>query len=178
MIEKRRYVRTSTVFPVEIEILPQAGEKGSVFLLQAFTRDVSAGGMCLEVKVFRHEIESQLSVPNPPALALTIDPPHSAYPIKAMAKIAWMKRRDDPAPLRYLIGVNYTAIDERDRARLIGYAHRLKWMPRLAALSGFILISLLAALFVHDQKLISENQSITKRLSSCIEKISDVSAGS
>ena len=178
MIEKRRYVRTNTVFPVEVEILPQAGEKGSVFLLQAFTRDVSAGGMCLEVKVFRHEIESQLSGPNPPALALTIDPPRSIYPIKAMAKIAWMKRRDDPAPLRYFIGVNYTAIDEKDRARIIGYAHRLKWVPRLTMFAGLLLISLLVVLFIHDQKLVSENQSIIKQLSNCVEKISDVSAGS
>ena len=174
MTDKRQYVRMKTVFPVEIEIFQATGEKESVHLLQAFTRDISPGGMCLELKVFRQEIERQLLTPNV-QLALTINPSFSKHPIKAIAKIAWMKRQEDPPPLRYLIGVSYTEIDEKKKAQIIRHAKYLLWLPRILSFVGLCLISSLVILFFRDQKLIIENRAIVQQLVETAEKESAIS---
>ena len=101
-----------TVFPVELEFPQASGEKTPSHLLQAFTRDVSAGGMSLELKVLAEEIEKKLFVPNA-QLSLTINPTFSKRPVQAVAKIVWIQRQEAPLPFCYRLGVVYTQIDEK-----------------------------------------------------------------
>ena len=175
MTEKRQYVRMDTVFPVELEVLQATGEKGPGSLLQAFTRDVSAGGMCLELKVFAEDIEQKLSIPHS-QLGLTINSTFAKRPVEAVAKIVWIQKQEAPLPSRYLIGVVYTQIDEKARARLIRYAKRQLWIPRLTAGAGVLLITLVALFFIQSQRLISENKAIVQRFHESAEKESGISS--
>ena len=84
MKELRQYVRMNTIFPVEVEI--------SSHFLQGFTRDISAGGMCLEIKSFAKETE-ELFLASNTNLALTINTTFAKKPIKAIARIAWLKKQ-------------------------------------------------------------------------------------
>ncbi|MBI3316286.1 MAG: PilZ domain-containing protein [Candidatus Omnitrophica bacterium] len=162
-IEKRQYVRMNTVFPVEVEILDEAGRKCSSGLLQAFTRDVSAGGMRLELKSFDKATEKFLESPNL-SFDLTINTPFSRNPIQARSKVAWLKKRENPLPVRYFIGVAYTQIDPAAQKRLIQYARQLLWIPRLVLGAGVVLLVALALLFWHDQELVRQNKLLVSQL--------------
>ncbi len=157
----------NTVFPVEIE-LPGT-------LLQAFTRDVSAGGMCLELKSFGKRTEEQLQIPDL-NLQLTINPVFSNHPVNAVAKIVWLKKEVRGSAPVYLIGVQYTQIDAKAQRRLIRYAKRLRWIPRLAAAAGLALLTVSLVLFGHGQRLIQENKVLVRQLVESAEKKSAVSS--
>lgn len=154
----------STVFPVEFEILAGNGDKSSARLFQGFTRDVSAGGMCIEFKSFGKETEKKLHSPGI-FLGLTINPTFSKHPIKAQAKIVWLKkegsagesREHPPHQTKYLIGVAYESIPRSAQKRLITHARRMRWLPRLASALGLALFLSLGALWLQNQSLVSEN---------------------
>ncbi len=154
----------NTVFPVELEeVLKPSGEKIPSRMLQAFTRDVSEGGMCLELKSFGAEAEKLFSVPDA-QLDLTINPAFSRHPIKAIAQIVWFKKQEDIAPPRYLIGVQYIQIDPVNRRRLIGYAQRLIWIPRITLAAVLVMGAVILALFLREQGLVRQNRALVKQL--------------
>ncbi len=175
MLEKRHYVRMPTVFPVELEISKRSGEKYSPHLLQAFTRDISAGGMCLELKSFGKETEKLLSVSDT-HLALTINTTFAKNPIRAIAKIVWLSKQEAILPVRYLIGVSYTQIDPKAKRRILKHAKRLLWVPRLTAAAGIFAIVLLTGFFFHNQSLISENKILVRQLVESASAKSDITA--
>ncbi len=152
----------NTVFPVEISRFRESGQDPAPPLLQGFTRDISAGGMCIEVKSAGLEVEDLIAAPGA-YLSLAIDPPFSKHPILAVARVAWLRKQSQTLPARYLIGVAYTQIDEKAKRRLFKYAKRLVWVPRLTAVAGLVMIALLAGLFVNNQKLILENKTLVNR---------------
>jgi len=172
---KRHYVRMNTVFPVEFQILNENGEKAVSSLMQGFTRDVSPAGLCIEFKSITLETEKELLIPSG-CLALTINPPFSRHPIKAISRIVWLKKEDDLLPARYLIGVAYTEIDAKARNRIIKYARRLQWIPRLAAAAGLVMLVIIAGLFVHNQELLEQNRHLVNQLVDSAGKKSDIAA--
>lgn len=156
----------TTVFPVELLVQER--------LFQAFTRDVSAGGMRLEIKVFDRHFEQSLERTDI-RLGLTINPTFSRQPIKATARVAWMQKKDGPIP-RVLIGVAYTDIEEIARRRLIRHAQWLLWLPRAVWTAGVALVACLAALTVHDRMLVLENQKLVAQIVDSASKKSDVTS--
>ncbi len=171
MSKQRQYVRMNTVFPVEVGIY-ESGEARASGLLQGFTRDISAGGMCIELKSFGKEEEKYLQ---PDAsLELTINTTFAKNPIRAAARIAWLQK-DGPtgAPL-YRLGVAYTRIDAKAQRRILKHAHRRLWAPRLAGAFLFILLALLIGSFLHARQLYSENRRLVDRLTESASKKSDV----
>ena len=67
-IDKRKYIRVKTVFPVEFRI--EAEKDAS--LQQGFTRNVSEGGICLEVNELRKDFIEKL-IPAKTSLQLFIN---------------------------------------------------------------------------------------------------------
>lgn len=163
----------NTVFPVELSTDPGDLSKNPD-LIQAFTRDVSAGGMCLEVRVFDKNFERAVEKPGA-EFGLTINPTFSRTPIKATARVAWV-RKSELAFSRYLIGISYTRIDERSRARLIGHARWLIWLPRVVGSVGFIMAALLVVLYLHDQALVRENRQLVQQIVESASKKSDIAS--
>ena len=165
----------NTVFPVEFQVSPGDGEKSAVGLLQGFTRDVSAGGMCIEFKTFGKNAEKAVAFSGSRLLELTINPTFSLHPIRASARIVWLKKDESSHAPRYLIGVTYEQIDPTAQKRLIGHARRSIWAPRAALAAGFVLTVLLAGVFWHDQQMINENRALIRQLVQGAEKKSQVS---
>jgi hypothetical protein len=174
MIERRQYVRMNTVFPVEIELSEDTtGEKGVAGLLQAFTRDVSAGGMCLELKSFDKHVEKRI-LPDI-SVDLTINTTFAAHPIRAQAKIVWLRREVGPLfRPHYRIGIQYTEIDDKARRRIIKHARRLIWIPRAALVATLFISILLGGLFWHNQQLLAQNVQLVNELVSGAERRSSV----
>lgn len=165
----------NTVFPVELEKFRENDKDPASSLLQGFTRDISAGGMCIEVKSADPQIEILVGTPHT-RLSLTIDPPFTRNPIQAVASIAWVRRQGELLPARYLIGVSYTQIDEKAKRRLFKYARRLIWIPRLTAAAGLLMLLVIGGLFIHNQKLILENKGLVNRMVEGAERKSDVAS--
>ncbi len=163
----------NTVFPVELCVQEEPSLKGQD-LTQAFTRDVSAGGMCLEVRVFGKNFERAMEKPGA-ELGLTINPTFSRAPIKAIARVAWLRKSELAAP-RYLIGITYTQIDDRAKSRLIGHARWLVWLPRLVWTAGSVMAALLIGLYIHDQTLIRENKELVSQIVESASKKSDIAS--
>lgn len=158
MQEKRQYVRMKTVFPVEFRWLePNASQPTS--WIQGFTNNVSAGGLCIEFKIF-DEASQLKSHEATKDLEIVIHPPFTKKPIVARAKLVWTKQFPDPEDPHYQIGVQYTDIQDAARSRLIGYAKRLWLGPRLMALSALAVFALTVGLFIHNQKLLAENRAL------------------
>ncbi len=164
----------NTVFPVEVRVFREAGDGSKSRLLQGFTRDVSAGGMCVELKSFGKETEKLFQ--REARLDLTINPTFSAHPIRAAARIAWLQRQEEPHPPRYLIGIAYTEIDERAKRRIFSYAQRLRWLPRFAALAALGLFALLAGQVWHNQSLVAENRRLVNEVVESATKKSGIAS--
>ncbi len=164
-----------TVFPVEFMVINDQGEEQSKYLLQGFTRDVSASGLCIELKSFGKRTENELSDPQG-LLKISIESPFSRHPIKAVGRIAWMRKSIDLDPPRYLIGVVYTDIDAKARTRIIRYARRLLWVPRAAIAVGFLMVAAIGGLVVHDQALLQQNRELVSQMLMDAEKKSDVAS--
>ena len=162
----------STVFPVEFEIYRDTGEKSSLLLFQSFTRDVSAGGMCVECKSFGKETEKRLLAPNT-FLKLFINPAFASCPIEAVGRIVWIRKKEENSSI-YLIGVAYTQIDNVSRSRLIRHARWLFWLPRALGVVGTVMACLLIVLLVHSQALVRENKKLVNQLIAGAEKKSSV----
>ncbi|HXV19172.1 MAG TPA: PilZ domain-containing protein [Candidatus Omnitrophota bacterium] len=173
MIEKRQYVRMNTVFPVEFEIVGENGNERLPHAVQGFTRDVSAGGMCIEFKSFGKDGE-KLTFHQETYLALVINPTFSRHPIRANARVAWLRKEDSHHHPKYLIGVAYTQIEEKARQRLIRYAKRLIWIPRITAAVLAIALLFSIGLFYRNQELQSRNKALVQQLVDNAERKSSV----
>ncbi len=175
MQNKRQYVRMKTVFPVEFTVLGEEREERARHLLQGFTRDVSAVGICIELKSFGKQTEKDLGVPKA-ALELCINPPFTREPIRASGHIVWLRKVEDSAPPRYFIGVAYTRIDARARRRIVGYARRLIWLPRAGVALGLAALLTLTGLFLNEKQLNYQNKKIVNLLIQNAERKSDIAS--
>ncbi len=127
-IERRRYIRLSTVFPVEFEVISLDDKEVFCEFHQAFTRDVSEGGMCLEINNLKDDLAEKLNRKSA-KLRLQINMPFSSKPIEAVAEAAWIKKIKEHHPNKYLAGVYYEKIAEKDRRGIVGHARFLTLRP-------------------------------------------------
>jgi exo-beta-1,3-glucanase (GH17 family) len=138
-IERRKFIRLSTVFPVSYQIIASKDRKELAEVNQAFTRDVSQGGMCLEVTNLKDELARKLEK-GEAKLSLVIEVPFSTKPIGAFGKVAWIQKIKESYPNKYLLGIAYELISEKERKKIVGYARALIWRPRLIAIAFLTLV--------------------------------------
>lgn len=142
-IERRRYIRLTTVFPIEFEIVSLDGREILSEFHQSFTRDVSEGGMCLEINNLKDELAGRLN--NKTAkMRLQINVPFSAKPILAEADAAWTKKIKEDHPNKFLIGVSYRQIADRDKRRIVNFA-RFVWFRQKAIVATVAILAVAIA---------------------------------
>jgi hypothetical protein len=137
-IERRRYIRLNTVFPVELEVISLDDKEIYCEFQQAFTRDVSEGGMCLEVNNLKDELAEKLNKKSA-KLRLQINMPFSVRPIDAIAEAAWIKKIREHRPNKYFIGVYYEKISEKERKSIVNHARFLMLRPFFVAAAILLL---------------------------------------
>lgn len=132
--ERRKYVRLDTVFPVEYRLFSKIDNRELLELKQGFTRNVSEGGVCLEITQLKEGSFALLTDKNN-YFELFINTPHKKEPIKAKAEIRWQKIIKQDFPSKYLLGLEYTDIEDSTRKQIIQYAKSRIRRPKLIALS-------------------------------------------
>ncbi|MCX5665681.1 MAG: PilZ domain-containing protein [Candidatus Omnitrophica bacterium] len=168
--ERRKYIRLNSVFPVEI-YLPGTPADGKPQTIQAFTRDISLGGLCLSVNNPDKSLTSM--VHDGGTFDVTINMLLSHRPIEAKVRAIWHDLKEIGRPTQLLIGVSDEKIDANDKNRIFSVANRMKWLPRAAVLSIMLLLSLLAASQYQRSALVKANQEFVERFHN-IQETSDI----
>lgn len=172
--EKRVYVRLKSVFPVEFQFIPKEYNSHlSSEFRQGFTRNLSEGGMCLEVNNLREDFVEAL-ISKKVYLALNINIPLSLNPVKATADYAWIKKVKESYPNKYLIGISYRTIDKQEQIKIIRHARRLYWVPRIVTLLIVLLAVAVAMTLFQGIGLQRENRILVTRLVSILEKKAEI----
>lgn len=167
-IEHRKYVRVSSVFPVEFYLITGIEEvKQTYDIIQGFTRDVGLGGLCIEVNNLKDEIVRNVKS-DAVKLGLTLHIPLREH-TNAIARVVWIKCVKEDYPNRYLIGVSYEEIQDEARRRIIRYARSTRIIPGVAV--GLIVVLLLAAsgLFIYNQTERRKSEEMAKALLSALQ---------
>ncbi len=120
--ERRAYVRLESSLPVKFKIFTE--QKGKTFT--ATTKNISRGGLCLEIRQDTQELLKNLSSTEPKIsinLDTLIPPPNTA----ASAKSAWISSRVDWArkptaknPVM-MIGLEFEGVTDDARKRIHDY---------------------------------------------------------
>ncbi len=160
--KRRKYIRLSTVFPVQFRLVSLDGKVYLSEYLQGFTNDISRGGICLSINILKPELFKLLEA-KAAKIDLEIELPFYKEPLLAQANAAWIKNLSGQ-PERYLIGLDYEQINWSRNRGLILYA----WMKKLFAPAVFLVIILLAAGIVINGwinlRLVRGNKALVERL--------------
>ena len=106
MDEKRRYPRAETNLPISYKNLRNVGDAP----VSSMTRDISEGGARFKTSEF---------ISLACRLVLEISIPTSPKPVKAISKVAWIKKL--PAGDNYEIGNHFLEITKEDKSRIMEY---------------------------------------------------------
>jgi len=165
--ERRKYVRLDSVFPVQFQLLGLDGKSLLSDWVQGFTSDISKGGICLEVNNLKPDLVP-LVKNHQVKLSLAIEIPIARHPVKAQAKIAWVKDIPDQ-PNRYLIGLSYENIDAAQSSRILRYALTKKFFAPVA-LTLIIVFGIGLGLNTYfNLKLIQGNKALVEQLVSILQ---------
>jgi len=108
--DKRRYKRAESRLPVEYKDL----RKPSVSPRASLTRNIGEGGICFQSNEFMSlacRLVVEITLPNVPK------------PIKAISKIAWVRRL--PSSDMYELGNQFLEMAKEDRAHVVDFISKV-----------------------------------------------------
>lgn len=106
--DKRRYKRVESALPVQFRNLRGTG--GSI--TGSLSHNISEGGVCLMSKDF---------ISLACRLVVEINLPELSKPIKAISKIAWIKKI--PTKEQYVLGNQFLEMTKEDKAHVINFVN-------------------------------------------------------
>jgi hypothetical protein len=172
-IERRKYIRLNSCFPVEFSLCFSEGVSVSQ-QYQGFTCDISSGGLCLQAKNL-NPADAELILNKKTRLDLSINIPMWGRPVKAFTEIAWVKKDENAkSGNSYHIGLAYLVIEPEGRKRVVNYARRLKWIPRIALTLIFLMLFSLIILSLYHMKVSNQNKALVAQLVSSSEVKADI----
>lgn len=168
-IERRKYIRLKSVFPVEFKLLSLDGKSALSDLQQGFTADVSKGGILLRVNNIKPEV-SDLLGKREAKLLLDINIPLRGKAIEAMSCVAWMTVLKEGERESCLIGLSFDEISNYDRRKLVGYTSSLYRTPKLMAVALSLMLVALGVDRAEEVNLRRENAILIERLTDVLQK--------
>ena len=154
--EQRKYIRLDTVFPVQMRLESLDGSRFLSGWLQGFTNNISRGGICLCINNL-DPLLAEIIEKRQVRLSLEIELPAFKELVSARARIAWV-RNVSGGLNKYIIGVNYEDIDQKQNNRIINYS----WARKILIPAGLGIVVLLG-LFVAANSLINIRLAKTNR---------------
>jgi c-di-GMP-binding flagellar brake protein YcgR len=107
--EKRRYKRVDSVLPVQYKNLRTATD----LPIGSTTRNLSEGGICFKSSKF---------ISLACRLVVEISLPTSPKPIKAISKVAWIRKL--PSTDQYELGNQFLEITKEDKAHILNFVNQ------------------------------------------------------
>ena len=167
-IERRKYIRLDSVFPVDFRLVAQDNKTFLSDWIQGFTNNISRGGICLTVNNLKLDL-AELIQKREPGLLLNIQIPLSAQATPARTKPVWIEPVLNQ-PGQYLIGLSYTEISASANRRIVAYAWMKYLVPRLSAGLLIILALSVGISGYFNWRLTKENRNLVRRLVEVLEE--------
>lgn len=167
MDNRRRYIRISTVLPVEFCIVDEQNKHITPWL-QGFTHDIGKGGLCLLINDLWWGFWDKLRVKDA-KLLLHINIPFKGQTIKATARVAWSSQEKQKDFYRYVIGLELFAKDQ-DLKNLFSYALFRKFTPIALTAALAVLFIFSSVFFLRAHMLTVENRALVKNYVSILNK--------
>ncbi len=159
---RRKYLRLNTVFPVECRAEDKEGNPLSGWI-QAFSRDLGKGGLCLIFNVIdkgaRSKIKGKTCLLN-----LKIHLPFSSKAVPALAMPAWWREGGEKEGSGLFIGAEFFKIEPAFKKRLMRYAYFKYLSPGIITAVFIILLSLFLFSFYENKKMVIRNRKTVEKL--------------
>ena len=167
-INRRKYIRTSTVLPVEFFIIDQKGKKITPWL-QGFTQDIGTGGICLSINDLWWGFTDRLQQKGI-TLSLKINLPLGQKPIPLKAKVAWIVKKKLAHFEHCRVGLEFIGDNQKASASLFKFALFKKVIPYTLSIlmSAVLVVSL--SLYWRMASLARENRKLVSKYIRIIEK--------
>ncbi|MFA5271164.1 MAG: PilZ domain-containing protein [Candidatus Omnitrophota bacterium] len=169
---RRKYVRISTVLPVEFCILDENGKKITPWF-QGFTHDIGKGGICLIINDLWWGFWDKLKLKNTKIL-LRINLFFNKKSIVATAMIAWTNQEELKDFSRFSIGLEILDKNKKEIGDLFKYALFNKYTPRVITAAIALLVIFSVSLFFRTAILTVENRNLVKKYVDIIERSSNL----
>lgn len=169
-LNKRRYIRLDSVFPVQFRLVSLDGEKPLSDTMQGFTSNISKGGICLEVNELSPNLINLLK--NQEAkLSLKIEVPFGGS-MQGSAVVIWVKKGTVNKKNKYLFGLDYDKVNASQCKKIVRYAWTKKVIvPVLAA--AVILLGLGVILNSYTNiRLLQGNKALVEQLVKIFQEFS------
>jgi c-di-GMP-binding flagellar brake protein YcgR len=112
--DNRKHTRLRSYHLVRFRFLTGDGGKQYSASIVAGTRDIGAGGICLETKE---------ALPQASVIELMINFSHSGTPVTALAKVSWVKKLKSVDMYRY--GLEFVEMDDNLRRMIQDHVERI-----------------------------------------------------
>lgn len=171
LADKRRYIRISTVLPVEFSLTDVHCRRVSSYI-QGFTNNISKAGICLNVNDFSGEYDKTLLLGNTVVLTLTL--PFLRTSLTMVGRITWKDKESAAQYHRLKLGVEFTDIKKKEAQVIFGYALFKKVLP-YSTLSVLLLISLISLqLYFKEQELIKRNIQTVQQYKALVVEVDNL----
>lgn len=158
--ERRRYIRISTVLPIEFFVFDREGKRITPWL-QGFTQDISKGGLCLLINDLWWGFWDRFHNDNV-LVSLKIHLPFKKNLLSGKAKVAWVNQKKLKDFNQYVVGLEFLQADKKKAANLFKYALLKKSLPLFVG-GVIIILSLFSfSSFRKAKILIKENKNLVK----------------
>lgn len=171
--ERRQFVRLPYVLPVEFYLVSGEHNQRLSDLIQGFTRNVSRGGLCLEVNNLKERL-ALLGLSGKAKLLLYINLPFSHHPVEIYGQLIWVKKAN-AYPHKFLLGVSYLNPALPEAARPIRFARSIRYFNRIIAVFIILLFLGLASVASSNVVLRKTNKKLVEKLVKISEEGSKVS---
>jgi len=166
--ERRKYIRISTVLPIEFFVTGKDGKSLTPWL-QGFSHDIGKGGICLIVndlwQGFWEKIKKSDNF-----ISLKVNIPFKREPIYLKAKPTWNTYEQLDEFTSYTIGLEFFAKNSKESNYLFRFAFTKKAVPIFVASCLSILLIVSSFLFLKNINLSRENKKLVSEYVEILDK--------
>ncbi len=170
--DKRRYIRISTVLPVEFFIFDAKGDKTTPWL-QGFTHDIGRGGICLLVNDLWRDFGNRL-INQGAQLSLKVNLPFRPQALCVKAEVSWIKQQKLDDFSQYTVGLKFVSSDNKKAGFLFKYVLIKKSAPFVTAGIVAILVYFSFSLFWRTNSLARKNRKLVNDYVNTLNKRSSL----
>ena len=170
--DKRRYIRISTVLPIEFFIFNDQDSKITPWL-QGFTNDIGKGGICLLINDLWWGFSNRFKQKDT-QLSLRINLPFKTQPMRLNAKISWVKEQKLNDFNQYVLGLEFTETNDKKVNKLFKYALVKKFTPVVVNTIMVALLVFSFSLFLYMGSLVRKNRKLVSDYVNILEKRSSL----
>lgn len=168
MENRRRYIRITTVLPVEFYILDENDKKVTPWL-QGFTQDISRGGICININDLWWGFWDKFSWRGA-KLMLRVNLPFRKEAILVKAKVSWLREKKTKDFNQYKVGIEFAEADREAIEEIFRYVIFKKAAPVLAGGIVAVLLIFSSILFYRNISLTRGSRKLVRDYVGIIEK--------